>query len=196
VATRSATTTWPDWWKPAADRRPRGRRSRLPLRLRDQPRRRHSTTLLVWTGEHGLPDDTFIVAPARHQIVFRVLGRAEGRRRDFESNREKGRPQAPDETYADYLGVSVFLDPELAMENAVRWPKHVAGVLLPQNEGFSIARTYPEILGHCTIWGDPDILLTNVERVDTYPEPGTLEGDDVRDGLCRERRCSRDVCIA
>ena len=127
-------------------------------------------------GEHGLPDDTFIVAPARHQIVFRVLGRAEGRRRDFESNREKGRPQAPDETYADYLGVSVFLDPELAIESAVRWPKHVAGVLLPQNAGFSIARTYPQILGHYTIWGDPDILLTNVERVDTYLEPGTLEG--------------------
>jgi hypothetical protein len=62
------------------------------------------------------------------------------------------------------------------MESAVRWPKHVAGVLLPQNAGFSIARTYPQILGHYTIWGDPDILLTNVERVDTYLEPGTLEG--------------------
>lgn len=123
-------------------------------------------------GEHGLPDDTFIVAPARHQIGFRVLSRAEGRRRGFESNREKGTPQAPDETYADY---SVFLNPELAIENAVRWPKHVARVLLPQNEGFSIARTYPEILGHYTIWGDPDILLTNVERVDTHHEPRTLE---------------------
>jgi hypothetical protein len=126
-------------------------------------------------GEHGLPEDTFIVAPARHQIVFRVLGRAEGRRRDFESNREKGRPQAPDETYADYLGVSVFSNPELAMANAVRWPKHVARVLLPQGEGFSIARTYTQILGHYTIWGDPDTLLANVERVDTYTDPGTLE---------------------
>jgi hypothetical protein len=126
-------------------------------------------------GEHGLPEDTFIVAPARHQIVFRVLGRAEGRRRDFESNQGKGRPQAPDETYAGYLGVSVFRDSELAMESAVRWPKHVARLLLPQNEGFSIAWTYPQILGHYTIWGNPDILLTNLERVDTYDEPGTLE---------------------
>jgi len=31
----------------AAGRAPGARR--LPLRLRDQPRRRHSTTLLVWT---------------------------------------------------------------------------------------------------------------------------------------------------
>jgi hypothetical protein len=126
-------------------------------------------------GEHGLPEDTFIVAPARHQIVFRVLGRTAARRRDFESNREKGRPQAPDETYADYLGVSVFSEPELAVANAVRWPKHVARILLPQSEGFSIARTYPDILGHYTIWGDPDTLLVNVERVDTYANPGTLE---------------------
>lgn len=108
-------------------------------------------------------------------MVFRVVGRAPARRRDFESNREKGKPQAPDETYADYLGVSVFSDPELAVANAVRWPKHVARMLLPQSEGFSIARTYPQIRGHYTIWGDPDALLANVERVDTYADPGTLE---------------------
>ncbi len=127
------------------------------------------------SGEHGLPEDAFIVVPARHQIVFRLVGRTASRRRDFESNREKGRPQAPDETYADYLGVSVFSDPELAVANAVRWPKHVARILLPQSEGFSIARTYPQILGHYTIWGDPDSLLANAERVDTYADPGTLE---------------------
>jgi hypothetical protein len=126
-------------------------------------------------GEHGLPDDSFIVAPARHQVVFRVLGTAGGRRRDFESNREKGRPQAPDETYADYLGVSVFSTRELAMASAVRWPQHVAGVLLPQSEGFSIARTYPQITEHYTVWGDPDALLANVERVETYRDPDTVE---------------------
>lgn len=126
-------------------------------------------------GDHGLPDDTFIVAPVRHQIVYRLLGRGVPQRRDFECNREKGKPQGPDETFADYLGLSVFSDPDLAVANAVRWPKHVAAILLPQSERFSIARTYPQILGHYTVWGDPDSLLANVERVDTHDEPGTLE---------------------
>lgn len=126
-------------------------------------------------GDHGLPDDTFIVSPARHQIVYRLLNRGAPRRRDFECNREKGKPQGPNETFADYLGLSVFSDPELAITNAVRWPKHVASVLLPQSQRFSIARTYPQILGHYTIWGDPDSLLANVERVDTRGEPGTLD---------------------
>jgi hypothetical protein len=141
------------------------------------------TALSYWRGygyppppaNHGLPDDAFIVAPARHQIVFRLVGRAATRRRDFESNRDKGRPQAPDETYADYLGVSVFSHPDLAVANAVRWPKHVARVLLPEGDGFSIARTYPDIRGHYTIWGDPDRLLANAERVDTHYDPDTLE---------------------
>lgn len=138
----------------------------------------------AWSGtgfppaaqEHGLPSDAFIVSPARHQAVFRLLGpRPEARVRDFLSNRAKERPRGPDETYADYLGLSVFSSEELATENAVRWPKHVAALLLPQDEGFSIARTYPEIEGHFTIWGDPDRLLANVERVSTYQQPDTLE---------------------
>ena len=58
----------------------------------------------------------------------------------------------------------------------MRWPKHVAAVLLPQSDGFSIARAYPEIEGHYTMWGDPDRLLANVERVAIHPEPGRLEG--------------------
>jgi hypothetical protein len=127
-------------------------------------------------ADHGLPDDSFIVARARHHAVFRLLGyRPEAQVRDFQSNCARGRPQGPDETYVDYLGVSVFSTEHLAVENAVRWPKHVAAVLLPQDEGFSIARTYPEIEGHYTVWGDPERLLANVERVATHSQPGTLE---------------------
>lgn len=127
-------------------------------------------------AEHGLPDDTFIVSPARHNAVFRLLGyRPEAQLRDFQSNHARGRPRGPDEAYVDYLGISVFSTEELAIENAVRWPKHVAALLLPQQDGFSIARTYPEIEGHYTVWGDPDKLLANVERVATHQEPGKLE---------------------
>lgn len=127
-------------------------------------------------AEHGLPNDTFIVAPARHHAVFRLLGyRPETQLRDFQSNHARGRPRGPDEPYLDYLGISVFSTEDVAVENAVRWPKHVAALLLPQGEGFSIARTYPEIAGHYTVWGDPEQLLGNVERVTTYREPGTLE---------------------
>jgi hypothetical protein len=137
-----------------------------------------------WTGVglpplpsgYGLPADSLIVAPGRHQAVFRLLGyRPEVRVRDFQSNFARGRPQGPGETYVDHLGISVFATEQLAVENAARWPKHLAAVLLPENEGFSIARTYPEIDGHYTVWGDPERLLANVERVTSRTEPGTLE---------------------
>jgi hypothetical protein len=73
------------------------------------------------------------------------------------------------------LGLSVFSTEELAVENAVRWPKHLAAVLLPEQEGFSIARTYPQIEGHYTIWGKPERWVANVERVTTHIEPDTVE---------------------
>jgi Phage integrase family len=83
---------------------------------------------------------------SRHQVVFRLLGVRPGPRvRDFGSNMAKGRPRAPDETYTDYLGVSTFESEELAVENAVNWPTHVATVVLPDHDGFSIARTYPDV---------------------------------------------------
>jgi hypothetical protein len=87
----------------------------------------------------------------------------------------KDRPQGPDETYADHLGISVLSSEPLALENAIRWPKHVAAVLLPEAEGFSIARTYPEIEGHYSVWGDPERLLANVQRVSTHSEPGKFQ---------------------
>lgn len=88
----------------------------------------------------------------------------------------KDRPRGPDETYADYLGISVFSSEPLAIENAVRWPKHVAAVVLPESERFSIARTYPEIEGHYSVWGDPERLLANVQGVSTHLDPGKLHG--------------------
>lgn len=107
-------------------------------------------TMPYWPGlgfppapaAHGLPDNSFIVAPARRLAVFRLIGyRPEPQLRDFQSNYAKERPQGPDEPYVDYLGLSVFSTEEPAIENAVRWPTHIAEVLLPQAEGFSIART-------------------------------------------------------
>ncbi len=101
--------------------------------------------------------------------------RPEPRVRDFEPNLAKGRPRGPDETYADYLGISTFASEELAVENAINWPKHVAAVVLADQEGFSIARTYPDIEGHYTVWGDPERLLANVERVAMHHQPGRVE---------------------
>jgi hypothetical protein len=68
----------------------------------------------------------------------------------------------PDETYADYLGVSMFETVELATENAVRFPKIVVAVRLMHDFGFSLARTFADIDGHYTVWGDPDSLLSAV----------------------------------
>jgi hypothetical protein len=55
------------------------------------------------------------------------------------------------------------------------WPKHIAAVLLPEQEGFRIARTYPEVEGHHTVWGDPERLIANVERVVTHSEPDLVK---------------------
>jgi hypothetical protein len=63
---------------------------------------------------YGLPDDTFVVVPARHHVVHRTVGSSQGRIRDFQSNRERGRPRVDDEDFPDYQGVSVYSSEEQA----------------------------------------------------------------------------------
>jgi hypothetical protein len=57
---------------------------------------------------YGFPADTFVVVPARYHVVYRTVGSSQGKIRDFQSNRERGRPRADDEDFIDYQGVSVF----------------------------------------------------------------------------------------
>jgi hypothetical protein len=120
---------------------------------------------------YGLPTATFIVVPARNHVVYRTLGGSQGRIRDFQSNREKGRPRAEDEDFADHVGVSVFASEELAAENAVRYPKLIAAVILSEGKGLCLARTYADIEGHYTVWGDPDDLLASVANVSRHDAP-------------------------
>lgn len=57
----------------------------------------------------------------------------------------------------------MFASEELARESAVRFPKIIAAVRLAPNRGFTVARTYAEVQGHFSVWGDPEDLLDHVE---------------------------------
>ena len=102
--------------------------------------------------------------PAEGQFVFRTIGRSEPRDWDFQSDRDKGRPRAPQQDYVDYVGLSVFGTEDAARENAVRFPKMIARVHLEEGCGFMIARTLADVNEHYTVWGDPSELLARVER--------------------------------
>ena len=114
-----------------------------------------------------------LVAPAEGQVLYRVVGRSVPRPRDFESNRDKDRPRWPDQTYVDYLGISMFETEELAKESAIRWPKLIARVPLEEGRGFSLARTEADLEGHYAVWGDPQALLDSVVgAVSRHDAPG------------------------
>jgi hypothetical protein len=128
-------------------------------------------TLPPLTAEYGLPGTAYVVVEADNHVVYRVLGKPEARERDFMSDRDKGRPRAPDQGYADFVGVSVFGSEELAETHAVRFPKFVATVHLQPGEGFMLARTYADVEGHYTLWGDPEALVRSVARVQPHEQP-------------------------
>ena len=52
-----------------------------------------------------------------------------------------------------------------------RYPKRIARVELVPGHGLSLARTFPVVDGHHTIWGEPDVLarLVRFVFVDTGP---------------------------
>jgi hypothetical protein len=113
----------------------------------------------------GLDADWLVVVPAAGQLLFRLVGSGTSRPRDFQSDRDKERPQWPEQSYVDYLGVSMFETVELAEENAVRYPKMIASVRLAADKGFTIARTYVDIEGHYSAWGDPERFRASLEGV-------------------------------
>jgi hypothetical protein len=68
-----------------------------------------------------------------------------------------------------HMGISVYLDVELARGTAQQWPKigdHIARVRLTDGRGFNLADTAQP--GHLTLWADPFKLLeaiTDIEAV-------------------------------
>lgn len=85
--------------------------------------------------------------------------------------RDKGRPRAPSQGYADYVGLSVFDSEEIVLANATRFPAVIAAVRLEHAHGFDLARTYADIAGHHTVWGEPSDLLEQVEAVLRHEAP-------------------------
>lgn len=112
--------------------------------------------------------EAFTIRPAVGELMYRLVGRSTPRLRDFQSDRDKGRPRVPSQGYADYLGISVFESEELASRNAARYPAVIAAVRLDAAHGFDLASTYPDIEGHHTVWGEPSQLLEQVERIVTH----------------------------
>jgi len=106
------------------------------------------------------------VESANGQNMWRLLGANRPKLRDFESNRDKGRPRGRQQPYVAHLGLSMFDGLDLAVRNARIFPAHVARVQLDAGHGFSIARTFADTKGHHTVWGDPAELWGQVVLVD------------------------------
>lgn len=103
--------------------------------------------------------------------MYRLIGRSTPRLRDFQSDRDKGRPRAPSQGYADYVGLSVFDSEEIVLANATRFPAVIAAVRLEDAHGFDLARIYADVAGHHTVWGEPSDLLEQVEAVLRHDAP-------------------------
>lgn len=103
--------------------------------------------------------------------MYRLIGRSTPRLRDFQSDRDKGRPRELSQGYADYVGLSVFDSEDLARGIAVRFPVVIAAFRLEAGRGFDLARTYSSVEGYHTIWGEPADLLERVEAVSRHEAP-------------------------
>lgn len=104
-------------------------------------------------------------------MVFRMVKHDPPNEDDFLSDRRLGRPRAAEVLEADHLGLSVFAEQAQAEAMMRRYPKRIARVELVPGHGLSLARTFPVVDGHHTIWGEPDVLarLVRFVFVDTGP---------------------------
>jgi hypothetical protein len=123
-------------------------------------------------AELGLPRDVELVVPARGQVVYRLIGRRTAREFDFQSARERERPMRPGQSFLDHVGISVFGSEAAALAMATRFPKMVAWVYLSPGEGFSIARTLPDVAEHFSVWADRAALMRRVVDVSRVEGPG------------------------
>ena len=94
--------------------------------------------------------------------MYRLIGRSTPRLRDFQSDRDKGRPRAPSQGYADYVDLSVFGSSSWLMQPLSSSNR---GRALEHGHGFDLARTYADVAGHHAIWGEPSDPLEQVEAV-------------------------------
>lgn len=119
----------------------------------------------------GLPDDWIVIAPADGQRVYRMVKHDPPTEDDFLSDRLLGRPRGKTDLEADHLGLSVFAEQAQAESMMRRYPKRIALVRLDPDCGLSLARTFPLVDGHHTIWGEPDVLVHLVESLFVDPGP-------------------------
>jgi hypothetical protein len=117
--------------------------------------------------DRGCPEDWILAAPCGGHVLYRVVGEREARLYDFQSWRdrdaEKDRARRyPDDPWIDYVCISMFEAEALAVGSANNFPAYIAEVELKRNNGFSLARTDVNILGHYSVWGDPEKLLLAV----------------------------------
>jgi hypothetical protein len=118
----------------------------------------------------GLVPGTIVAVPATNEVLYRIVGRSLPRLRDFQSPRERDQDPWQDAAFVDQLSVSMFDSEQRAVENAVKYPKLVAQVVLRPGFGFSLARTEADIHGHYCVWGDPEVLLRCAGPTSRYDE--------------------------
>ena len=115
-----------------------------------------------------LPMDATVVVPANGEVLFRLLRGQEPRQADFQSNQDKGRPRTDGVPHLIRCGVSMYAEPGQALIHAHRYPLAVAAVTLDIGVGISLARTYGP--GHYTVWGHPEILMSQAQALAYVPD--------------------------
>lgn len=110
---------------------------------------------------------------ARERVAYRIFHRTvQGEnptRRDFMSNREKGKPPRKGEIADPTLhgGISVMDTLEKALQRAKDFPMHgdyIAEVTIPEGS-LIVARRTTRTEGHYTLFGNADAILACVTRV-------------------------------
>jgi len=112
---------------------------------------------------------------------YRIVKHDPPNRRDFLSNRAtrgEPRPDLPIHLRRLWDGLSVHDSLEQARRQAREAPwlgTRIAVLVVPEGAeaGLRWERTIPNNPGHYTLWGDPDDLLRQVERVVPIDETGS-----------------------
>jgi hypothetical protein len=81
--------------------------------------------------------------------VYRILQGAQPGRKDFQSDREMGRPQGADEPWIEHVGISVYDNAPMALAYISRYPVWIAEMAVPADARCSIAKTGPAAPFHC-----------------------------------------------
>jgi hypothetical protein len=115
---------------------------------------------------YRLGDAEIVGLPVDGREGFRIVRSARPHSRHFWSDSDAGKQPGRGPTLL-YLGLSVFLTPDVARERAQRWPvlgAWIARMDLASERGFWFAHTFSD--DHITLWGLPDDLAAAVIAVE------------------------------